>query len=106
MEDNLMRHLILSRDAEKQAGIGRSQFVRLYNRYRSDPSLLSDDQRSVVFAVLCLAKHDTLQPNYATGNWDADEQGRPVGREDVTYFRLACACLAGVRDASVYAVCE
>ena len=150
-EDNLMRHLILSRDADNQGkgGIGRSQFVRLYNRYRADPNSLADDQKAVVFAVLCLAKHDTLHQYYSTGRWsevrvqveggqigrddgDGDTEGEeqgplrghgvigdgdgdrsangkargPVGREDVTYFRMACGCLAGVRNPSVYAVCE
>lgn len=134
LEDGLMRHLILSRDAENQGRIGRSQFVRLYNRYRTDPGTLADDERSVVYAVLCLAKHDTLHAFYASG---APVPGTPLSqfptalgaggskgkqsmgshgryghgeegarREDVTYFRLACACLASVMRPSIYAVCE
>lgn len=101
-EDELMRHLILSRDATQHGRIGKSQFVTLYNRYRSEPLSMSDDQRAVVYGMLCLAKHDTMKVFVQSGIPTIESQTR----EDVTYFRMACACLAGVTEPSIYAVCE
>jgi hypothetical protein len=100
-EDELMRHLIITNDLEQASALDRLQIVTLYNRYRIFPTALTADQKAMVYAALCLAKHAMMKAYISSGTPDAPVQTR----EDVTYFRMACECLAQWSFPSVHALC-
>lgn len=101
-EDELMRQLIITNDLEQASSLDRLQIVTLYNRYRIFPTALTADQKAMVYAALCLAKHAMMRSFVVTGTPTEDSQTR----EDVTYFRMACECLAQWSFPSVHALCE
>lgn len=101
-EDELMRHLIITNDLEQASSLDRLQIVTLYNRYRIFPTALTADQRALVYAALCLAKHAIMKSDIPEGSPIASS----ATREDVTYFRMACECLAQWSFPSVHALCE
>jgi hypothetical protein len=101
-EDELMRHLIITNDLEQASSLDRLQIVTLYNRYRIFPTALTADQKAMVYAALCLAKHAMMRSYVSTGTPVAESQTR----EDVTYFRMACECLSQWSFPSVHALCK
>lgn len=101
-EDELMRQLIITNDLEQASSLDRLQIVTLYNRYRIFPTALTADQKALVYAALSLAKHALMKSYVSTGSPVAASETR----EDVTYFRMACECLAQWSFPSVHALCE
>jgi hypothetical protein len=105
-EDALMSHLITSIDFEQHGRelrtIERPRLLSLYGRYRAVPDSLTEDQRALIYASLCLARHTQI-----TAQTDRLESGESNGpsREDVTYYRMAHDLLAAWGRPSVYSVC-
>lgn len=105
-EDGLITHLITTVDFEQHSRelrtIDRPRLLSLYGRYRAVPNSLTDDQKALIFASLCLARHTqiTTPSNGEIG------QGSKPSREDVTYYRLACEMLQTWGRSSIYSVCK
>jgi hypothetical protein len=100
-ENNLMSHLITAQDLDRLDTIDRPRLLNLYNRYRVLPTSLTDDQKALVYAVLCIARHTQMRDGPATAMFDP---GTP-SREDVTYFHMAREAIHAWGRPSVDALC-
>lgn len=105
-EDGLMSHLITSLDFEQHGRelrtIDRPRLLSLYGRYRAVPDSLTEDQKALIYASLCLARHTQITQS---DRHDIGEASEP-SREDVTYYRMAYDLLGAWGRPSVYSVCE
>jgi len=107
-EDALMSHLITAMDFEQHGRelrtIDRPRLLSLYGRYRAVPDSLTEDQRALIYASLCLARHTQITTETDRGQQNGDGSG--PSREDVTYYRMAYDLLGRWARPSVYSVCK
>ena len=103
-EDALMSHLITSMDFEQHGRelrtIDRPRLLSLYGRYRAVPDSLTEDQRALIYASLCLARHTQIT------QVERQVEGSGPSREDVTYYRMSYDLLKAWNRPSVYSVCK
>lgn len=102
-EDRLMQDLLrTSIDAEafdhRNAADDRV-LQSLYGRYRSIPSSLTDDQRALIYAVLCAGHFNQFRARMAGGEPVPEDQ-----RQDVTYYHMAYLSLANCNQPSLVAM--
>jgi len=106
-EDALMSHLITSMEFEQHGRelrtIDRPRLLSLYGRYRAVPDSLTEDQRALIFASLCLARHTQISQS---DRQDGSVECNTPNREDVTYYRMAYELLRAWGRPSIYSVCE
>jgi hypothetical protein len=100
-ENNLMSHLITAPDLDRLDSLDRPRLLNLYNRYRALPSSLTEDQRGLVYAALCVARHHQMRAGPATAMFDPETPSR----EDVTYFHMAREAIDTWGRPSVDALC-
>jgi len=102
IEDQLMASFLSCPDDKADSD---SFLLGLYTRYRSVPGSITDDQRALLYATMCIASFNRLgsfpNVNEVNGRTPASKS-----REDVTYFRMACDCLARWNRPSLMAICE
>jgi hypothetical protein len=101
-ENNLMSHLLTAPDLDRLDTIDRPRLLNLYNRYRALPTSLTDDQKALVYAALCIARHSQMRDGPATAMFDP----ATLSREDVTYYHLAKDAIHAWNRPSVDALCE
>lgn len=101
-ENNLMSHLITAPDLDRLESIDRPRLLNLYNRYRALPSSLTEDQKALVYAALCVARHYQMRAGPATAMFDPETPSR----EDVTYYHMAMEAIEAWGRPSVDALCE
>lgn len=80
--------------------VDRAKAATSYGLYRRLPGNMLEDQRAFVYAVLCITCFNRVRVTAAFSERDA------ALREDVTYFRLACASLSSWSRASTTALCK
>ena len=106
-EDALVSHLITSMEFEQHGRelrtIDRPRLLSLYGRYRAVPDSLTEDQRALIYAALCLARHTQISQS---DRQEAGVEHNTPSREDVTYYRMAYDLLKAWGRSSVYSVCE
>lgn len=100
-ENNLMSHLITAPDLDRLDSLDRPRLLNLYNRYRALPSSLTEDQRALIYAALCVARHYQMRAGPATAMFDPETPSR----EDVTYFHMAKSAIDAWGRPSVDALC-
>ena len=106
-EDQLMETFVESPDFDHLRWVDRPRLLSLYGRYRAIPNSISDDQKSLLYAALCLARFNQI---HSRPRGDADSA--PVTTvdelvlEDVTYFTMACQRIATWNQPSIYALCR
>jgi hypothetical protein len=102
-----MSHLITSMEFEQHGRelrtIDRPRLLSLYGRYRAVPDSLTEDQRALIYASLCLARHTQISQS---DRQDESTERNTTSREDVTYYRMAFDLLKAWGRPSVYSVCE
>ena len=101
-ENNLMSHLITAPDLDRLDSLDRPRLLNLYNRYRALPSSLTEDQRALIYAALCVARHYQMRAGPATAMFDPETPSR----EDVTYFHMAREAIDAWGRPSVDALCK
>lgn len=101
-ENNLMSHLITAQDLDRLDTIDRPRLLNLYNRYRVLPTSLTEDQKALVYAVLCIARHTQMRDGPAAAMFDP----ATPSREDVTYFHMAREAIRAWSRPSVDALCR
>ena len=95
-EDDLIHAFVATSEFYTVEHMDKPQLVSLYSRYRAVPNSITEDQRALVYAALCVARY--IQ---------STEQGiRDGPLEDVTYFTMACDELLKWSRPSIYAACE
>ena len=106
-EDALMSHLITSMEFEQHGRelrtIDRPRLLSLYGRYRAVPDSLTEDQRALIYASLCLARHTQISQS---DRQDGSVEHNSPSREDVTYYRIAYDLLRAWGRPSIDSVCE
>jgi hypothetical protein len=100
-ENNLMSHLLTAPDLDRLDTIDRPRLLNLYNRYRALPTSLTDDQKALVYAALCIARHSQMRDGPATAMFDP----ATPSREDVTYYRMSKDAVQAWNRPSVDALC-
>jgi hypothetical protein len=83
--------------------IDRPRLLSLYGRYRAVPDSLTEDQKALIYASLCLARHTQISQ---LDRQDGSEEQNTPSREDVTYYRMAYGLLRAWGRPSIYSVCE
>jgi hypothetical protein len=101
-ENNLMSHLLTAPDLDRLDTIDRPRLLNLYNRYRALPTSLTDDQKALVYAALCIARHSQMRDGPATAMFDP----ATPSREDVTYYHMSKDAVQAWNRPSVDALCE
>ena len=101
-ENNLMSHLLTAPDLDRLDTIDRPRLLNLYNRYRALPTSLTDDQKALVYAALCIARHSQMRDGPATAMFDP----ATPSREDVTYYHMAKDAIHAWNRPSVDALCK
>jgi hypothetical protein len=101
-ENNLMSHLLTAPDLDRLETIDRPRLLNLYNRYRALPTSLTDDQKALVYAALCIGRHSQMREGPATLMFDPTT----TAREDVTYFHMAKEAVRAWGRPSVDALCK
>lgn len=113
-EDSLIDHLFnfSSHDciqaADRPRFLDRSQLLSLYSRFRAVPNSLTDDQKALVYATLCLSRFNQIKKEWEqeVGEGATPGMRREVAREDVTYFWKACTALRDWNRPSIFAMCK
>ncbi|AFR98228.2 hypothetical protein C343_06203 [Cryptococcus neoformans C23] len=111
-EDSLIDHLFnfSSHDciqaADRPRFLDRSQLLSLYSRFRAVPNSLTDDQKALVYATLCLSRFNQIKKDWEqeVGEGATPGMRREVAREDVTYFWKACTALRDWNRPSIFAM--
>jgi hypothetical protein len=101
-ENNLMSHLLTAPDLDRLDTIDRPRLLNLYNRYRALPTSLTDDQKALVYAALCIARHSQMRDGPATAMFDP----ATPSREDVTYYHMSKDAVQAWNRPSVDALCK
>ena len=101
-ENALMSHLITAPDLDRLDSLDRPRLLNLYNRYRALPSSLTEDQKALIYAALCVARHYQLRAGPAAAMFDPDTPAR----EDITYFQMAREAIDAWGRPSVDALCR
>ena len=101
-ENNLMSHLLTAPDLDRLETIDRPRLLNLYNRYRALPTSLTDDQKALVYAALCIARHSQMRDGPATAMFDP----ATPSREDVTYYHMSKDAVQAWNRPSVDALCK
>lgn len=96
-ELSLMEHLVTAPDLDRYNSIDKPRLWNTYQRYRALPSSLTDDQRALVFASLCISRFSQVL---------SLPQALRLEREDVTYYRMAQEALSRWARPSTVALCE
>lgn len=70
--------------------VDRDWLLSLYRRYREIPDSLNDDERGLIFAILCIARFVLIRTEM---NSSPGFTIQGTSREDITYYHLALAAL-------------
>ena len=97
-----MSHLLTAPDLDRLDTIDRPRLLNLYNRYRALPTSLTDDQKALVYAALCIARHSQMRDGPATAMFDP----ATPSREDVTYYHMSKDAVQAWNRPSVDALCK
>lgn len=102
-EDQLIQDLLSTAiDAESfdHRNAGEDSVLQsLYGRYRALPNSLTEDQRALIYAVLCASRFNQFRVQMSVGDPVPEEE-----RHYVTYYHMAYACLANWNRPSLVAM--
>jgi hypothetical protein len=66
--------------------------ISLYRRYRAIPNALTDDQKALIYSLLCVARFALIRSEMNTAT-DGETSLSRNTREDITYYHLALTAL-------------
>jgi hypothetical protein len=105
LEDRLMAQFFEASSnsirGERTRGVDNTLLRSLYGRYRRVPSSLTEDQRAMVCAALCITRYDELRRTIMDGS-----SGLDTPREDIIYYQMASEALLKWTHPSLTAVCK
>ena len=100
----LMDHVSTGQPYELLA-FDRDWLMSVYRRHREIPDALADDERGLVYALLCVARFVLIRSEMNNSPCDA-AVFEGSAREDITYFRMALSRLDRWNRQSIIALRE